>query len=714
MDKVKKRQIRKYISMACAVLAVALLAAMPLLARSSAEASGPQASILTGTAETGDIQTVLAGGGTLAEEEAGEVTLPAGVLLTEFLVSNGDRVSAGDPVAAVDRVSLMDAITQVQASLDHLAEQIEEARDREVTDKITAPAGGRVKLVYAQPGDDVRQVMLDHGALAVLSLDGLMAVDIASDAPVAVGDSVSVALDGGEPISGRIAAALNGTVTVTVTDEGYAPGGQAAVSLSDGTALGSGALYINSPWNATAFAGTVDAVRVEAEDTVSAGRTLLTFRDTAYTAEFETLSAQRREYEDKMFSLFQLYQTLELTAPCDGVVDGVDEDSAHLLAGDGSGWFFSRLVNAPDGSDGVTYHNYLGMVTATALGSWVLQMDAADYPITDYADLTGLTIDPAAMTNPSVYVPTAPVYEREGDTWKQLAPSDVTAGDVLLFAAGEDGVFVWVVRVQRGSGESPTQPTVPSELPQPTEPVAPSEPTVPSEATTPSEPAESTTPSLPADGTVPTIPSYPDFQFPQIGGGFSGMGGYSQGGGTAEPEFELYALEEDTLLTVTPQDTMTLSITLDERDISNLYLGQTAQIKVDALRGEEFTGTITAIGSTGANSGGSSKFTAELTLDRAEGMLSGMSATALLPLDTVQNVVTVPVAALVEDGARTLVYTSCDPDKETLGDPVEVTTGVSDGENVQILSGLTSGDRYCYAYYDTLELSNIPDRNPFG
>ena len=42
-----------------------------------------------------------------------------------------------------------------------------------------------------------------------------------------------------------------------------------------------------------------------------------------------------------------------------------------------------------------------------------------------------------------------------------------------------------------------------------------------------------------------------------------------------------------------------------------------------------------------------------------------------------------------------------------------MTVGMSDGENVQILSGLKEGDTFYYAYYDTLVISNIPDLNDY-
>lgn len=39
--------------------------------------------------------------------------------------------------------------------------------------------------------------------------------------------------------------------------------------------------------------------------------------------------------------------------------------------------------------------------------------------------------------------------------------------------------------------------------------------------------------------------------------------------------------------------------------------------------------------------------------------------------------------------------------------PVEITTGLSDGENVEVLSGLSEGDTVYYRYADTLEYSFV-------
>ena len=59
-----------------------------------------------------------------------------------------------------------------------------------------------------------------------------------------------------------------------------------------------------------------------------------------------------------------------------------------------------------------------------------------------------------------------------------------------------------------------------------------------------------------------------------------------------------------------------------------------------------------------------------------------------------------PLAALVEDGTRTLVYTAYNEETDELLSPVEVQTGVSDGTDVEILSGLSVGDTFYYRYAD--------------
>ena len=698
MDKTKKKNIKRIIAIVCVVAVVALLAAMPLLAKQDEKEEGPKASILSGSASNGSINTELIGGGTLAEDDAVTIQLPSAVKLTSFLVSNGDAVTEGTAIATVDRVTVMTAISQVQETLEYLSEQIEEASDTDSEEAVTALAGGIVKILYAEEGDSAQSVMLEYGALAVLSLDGLMAVDMETESALAVGTAVTVTLSDGTAATGKIAKNLVGEMTVTVEDDSYAVGDAVQITAEDGTAVGSGELYIYSPWNATAYTGTVDSIKVSVGDKLSAGKTLMVLSDVGYSAAYQQLIGQRQEYEELMLQLFQMYQTETVTAPCDGVISGVDKNSVQLLSAGGQGYTVSFLANSPNGNDEMLYSNYVAKVTAVGQNGWSLLVNPQPVEITDYTDLSGVPMEedtlkwvctyspssekPEQETEPAPDAPGVPeegmpqlqndpVYELVDGAWKQISFASVSEGDILLFAADQNGEFVWLVRIKKAEGGT-TTPTVPG--------------------------GDSPSGSFPSGGTGSNIPS-------------GGISGSFPSGGTIqqESEFELYGLDMTQIAAVTPQSTMTLDITIDELDITALQVGMTAQVRIDALGGEKYTAAITEIGNTGVSNGGNSKYTVELTMERSENMLSGMNATAVIVLSTTSDVLTIPADALVEIGNQTVVYTGYDEESDTLLNPVTVKVGTSDGETAEILEGLVNGQTYYYAYYDTLEISFTPE-----
>ena len=308
------------------------------------------------------------------------------------------------------------------------------------------------------------------------------------------------------------------------------------------------------------------------------------------------------------------------------------------------------------------------------------------------------------------------VYTYVDGQW-QITTANV--GDILLFAIG-DGGCVWAIYAGHADVGTEEPPVTEPEQPEETEPTVPSGTVTPENPENPGNPEDPSEPS--GDATDPIAPG--DGEMPS--GGMGGMGDMSAmagmsgltGGGSAaavqEPEYELYDLEGSTLMTVTAQETMGLTITIDEQDISKIYVGQMAEVKVEALRGETFEAEVTSVAVSGTNNGGSSKFMVELEMDKGEDMLSGMSATASIPLYTKMDVLTIPVAALNEDGAETVVYTALDEETGEPASPVTVTTGVSDGETAEILTGLSSGDTFYYSYYDTLELSTKVESGGFS
>ena len=80
---------------------------------------------------------------------------------------------------------------------------------------------------------------------------------------------------------------------------------------------------------------------------------------------------------------------------------------------------------------------------------------------------------------------------------------------------------------------------------------------------------------------------------------------------------------------------------------------------------------------------------------------------AIKPVSENEGLLLIPLAAVQEDADGIYVCTGYDKGSDEPAKPVEITTGLSDGENVEVLSGLSEGDTVYYCYADTLEYSFV-------
>ena len=174
---------------------------------------------------------------------------------------------------------------------------------------------------------------------------------------------------------------------------------------------------------------------------------------------------------------------------------------------------------------------------------------------------------------------------------------------------------------------------------------------------------------------------------------------------------ELSASEYSTdvaLFTISPDDTMTLEVSVDELDINSVEIGQEAEITFDAIEEKEFTGEVTEIGNTASVNGGVAKYTVSVSVPKDEEMKQGMNASATITIENRENVITIPVNALQEKGEKVFVYTEKDEDGNLSGE-TEVTTGLSDGSTVEITEGLSEGDTVYYNKTGNTDSGNSSD-----
>ncbi len=510
--KLSPAKLRKIIIIA--VIAIAVLTGLALWLRSRVTSRfGKQNDTEISSAEVtrGSISTSVYGSGRLSDDDVETVKIPSGVELTEIPVSAGDKVKAGDVLASVDLGTVLSAMNTVNTSIAAIDTKLASATATSTTGYISTSVAGRVMKIYAASGDNVAALMYKHGALALLSLDGYMAVDIDAEG-LTQGDTLSAVTASGAALTATVSDVTDSSATVLVSDAACAYGESVTVYDADGGTLGTGEAYIHDELKIVGYTGTVAYVSAAEGGAVGAGATLMTLSSTATGAEYSDLLSQRSDLEDTLTTLITIYNEGALRAEFSGTV---------------------ITVNA---------------VTA--------------------------------------------------DEAESIASTSTSTED------------------------------------------------------------------------------------------------------STEQYF-----------TLSPDKTMSMSVTVDETEILSVSIGQSASVTVDAIDGETFTGTVTDIDREGTTSDGVTVYTAEVSIPKEDGMLAGMSASATISIEGVENALLIPADALNRSSSGYYVYTSADEENGTLGGMVEVTVGITNSNYAEILSGLDEGDT---VYYTEKEDSSSPFGMPGG
>ena len=335
LGKNKKRKKRRVMIIAVSVvlaLAIAAVAGIFFLQKQVRdEFSADPSEVLSSPVNVGAINAVVTGSGPLAEMDLEAITVPKGVEVTEVLVKLNQTVAQGDILAMVDMTSVMNALADVQAQIEALDAKISKAGDDAVSTEVCAGAAGRVKAVYGEAGDNVADVMVSNGALALLSLDGYMAASVRSST-LKAGDRVNVVLSDGKTLTGSVESVSGSYATVLVTDNGTKNGDRVKVYNTEGKEIGPGTLEIHSPLRVTAYAGTIASVKIAVDDKVSANAKLFTLKDTDYDAGYNTLLRQREELEQTMLELLTIQRDGAVLAAYPGGVYSLDHSEKNPTA----------------------------------------------------------------------------------------------------------------------------------------------------------------------------------------------------------------------------------------------------------------------------------------------------------------------------------------------------------------------------------------------
>ena len=145
----------------------------------------------------------------------------------------------------------------------------------------------------------------------------------------------------------------------------------------------------------------------------------------------------------------------------------------------------------------------------------------------------------------------------------------------------------------------------------------------------------------------------------------------------------------DSLIQIVDFQNMTVSLRVDEYDISSVKVGQECNVTVKAL-GETFPSTISHINRVSSSMGNTAYYSVTAELSVSENVLPGMQVTVSIPQEEALDTVILRQDALsfaANNSAYVLMY-----DENNVLQQVPVELGISNDSYVEIKAGLKNGD----------------------
>ena len=711
-------------------------------------ATAEPASEQTPTVEKGDISTTVVGTGNLEGSSAQDVTMPAGVKVDKVLVESGDSVQKGDTLATVDADSVKQAMLDVQEEIDELDEEIEETKDDSTSSYVTAKVSGTVTKIYAKKGKDVSKYMARKGALMIIQMDDENKTEVAVTAAVGTvskicvseGDTVSAGdkllylADTGESseylklVSGRkelaeymqelselsttnkITADFDGTVqdvNVTASSTSGSSGSSSGNSSSGNsvsavpTSASVSSATTSSKTVTSASAVSTAACKTSAKASSGMVRCTAAVKTSAVATESSQGQTEKSKVETESDSEKESQNEIQkisvesikdlVTLPVTGQtlqreIKEIDHYTGTIV------WESTDQTAAADTV-------YTAKVTLTAKSDSEKQYVFPEHVVISQsgAAISGVTNNGTELSFQLTFVKTAAADKKNDqntadDSKNNTSGNDQNnSGDATNAGSGGNADASDNTQNSNGSTQSGTQNNLPAG--------ANGTQSNDANSTQNNNSSNGSTGGMQNTGNAGTSGSVSVSG--SAGGSSAASGTDTQGAGATSASTASSTQGSDsnisdvTAFTLSPDETMNLSISVDELDILSIAEGQSADITFDALENQTFTGTVTSISGTASVNGGVAKYTVEIEMEKDDNMRIGMNASATIKVEDAEDILLIPSAALQERGDSTFVYTGQSEDG-TLTDEVEVETGLSDGSNVEITSGLSEGDTVYY------------------
>lgn len=297
----------------------------------------------------GAIEETVYGTGTTSARNQPNLLAEAEGTLTDLRVSVGDAVKEGDILAVLTNEDIDDTITDLEFSLWELDETISGTAAGSKVTTILAPVAGRVMAVYAGVGDDALAVFRREGALAIISTDGRMKAELASNEHalnLTLDETVRVVGEGIDETGTVVDLTQQGTrATITIHNDELPMGKAVTIKKESGEVVGETTLEVNKPMAVSSYGGTIKSVRTAVGDTISRRETMFTLEDSPLTLTIEDLRLQREAAARELADAKEQRENLIIIAPCDGTVATLEVEEGDEIT---SGTLIGSILQGED------------------------------------------------------------------------------------------------------------------------------------------------------------------------------------------------------------------------------------------------------------------------------------------------------------------------------------------------------------------------------
>lgn len=143
---------------------------------------------------------------------------------------------------------------------------------------------------------------------------------------------------------------------------------------------------------------------------------------------------------------------------------------------------------------------------------------------------------------------------------------------------------------------------------------------------------------------------------------------------------------------ISSTEELNMNININEEQINHISVGQEVEIVVGYDEAKVYQGAISKINEIGSYESGVTNFSAIASIKNDGNLRLGMSATCTITIEKLENVIAVPIEAIEIENDKRYVNKITNNGTEK----VEIKTGKANENYVQVLSGLSKGDKIEY------------------